>query len=370
MAYTGRATYDDSDSMHEDVSDLVTLLTPHETPFLNYIGDPLYPALQTKHEWLDEALNATTDALNEALDNSETDVDVDTGTVFRVGDIIQVDDELMLVSSISTNTLTVTRGYGSSTAATHADNTVVYVISNAALEGDTAPTSRETSRTRRANYTQIFTAKVDVSGTAIASNWIGVANEFEHQKELRMKEVLWELERAVLRGSTPGSSDVGSDTVRRSIQGIMFWFSTNTNNASSATLTKDLLDGYIRDAWSNGARGANLLMCNAFQKSKIDGFTTSATRYGPRDNLVRTYVDKYETSFGVFDVMLNHNVPTDEVWMLNTDLIKVLPLKGRSFFHKKLGDTGDNTMGQLIGEYTLELRNEAAHMRAYGLATS
>ena len=64
--------------------------------------------------------------LAEDLDNSETGIDVDDGTLFAVGDIIRIDIELMLVGSISTNTLTVTRGYLHSTAVVHSDNAPIY----------------------------------------------------------------------------------------------------------------------------------------------------------------------------------------------------------------------------------------------------
>src|SRR3990167_6610161 len=66
--------------------------------------------------------------LAEALDTSETGVDVTDGTLFNVGDGIQVENEIMLVTAIVTNTLTVTRAIQSTTAATHADTTDVYKI--------------------------------------------------------------------------------------------------------------------------------------------------------------------------------------------------------------------------------------------------
>jgi len=61
-----------------------------------------------------------TSTLAEALDNSETDVDVADGTQFATSQVIQIESEQMLIGSISTNTLTVTRGYAGTTAATHA----------------------------------------------------------------------------------------------------------------------------------------------------------------------------------------------------------------------------------------------------------
>ena len=66
--------------------------------------------------------------LNEALDITETAVDVDEGSQFSVNEMIQVDSEIMLITAISTNTLTVTRGYRDTTAATHADDSEIKTI--------------------------------------------------------------------------------------------------------------------------------------------------------------------------------------------------------------------------------------------------
>ena len=56
---------------------------------------------------------------NEAIDDSETAIDVDDGDLFKRGDLVRIDDEIMEVTSISTNTLTVIRGTHGSTASAH-----------------------------------------------------------------------------------------------------------------------------------------------------------------------------------------------------------------------------------------------------------
>ena len=61
----------------------------------------------------------------EALDGTETGVDVDDGDYFEVGDYIRIENEVMEVTSISTNTLTVVRGVQGSTKASHSDDTAV-----------------------------------------------------------------------------------------------------------------------------------------------------------------------------------------------------------------------------------------------------
>ena len=67
--------------------------------------------------------------LNEALDDNETAVDVDDETgITTTGDIILVDSELMTVTSTTDdNTLTLARGASGTTAATHSDNTRVFL---------------------------------------------------------------------------------------------------------------------------------------------------------------------------------------------------------------------------------------------------
>src|SRR5690606_33852313 len=78
----------------------------------------------TKVEWLEDTNVIFSTKLNEALDNSETDIDVSLGTgqFFRKGDIIGilpgtqtygVPVEKMMVQSVAGDTLTVVaRGFG------------------------------------------------------------------------------------------------------------------------------------------------------------------------------------------------------------------------------------------------------------------
>lgn len=65
--------------------------------------------------------------LNEALDISETGVDVDAGTDFALGQTLLVESEQMYVTGITTNTLTVVRGANGTTAATHANDSAVSI---------------------------------------------------------------------------------------------------------------------------------------------------------------------------------------------------------------------------------------------------
>src|SRR5204862_6830088 len=130
------------------------------------------------------------------------------------------------VSDVSGDDLTVVRNYGGSTNTTIQDNDVILIIGNAALEGAEAPDPRFTNRVRKSNYTQIFTATVEVSGSQLAAHSIGIDDEIDFQKQERLRELLRDLENCVINGQSPGSTPQGSSTVRRTMRGILASIST------------------------------------------------------------------------------------------------------------------------------------------------
>lgn len=69
----------------------------------------------------------------------------------------------------------------------------------------------------------------------------------------------------------------------------------------------------------------------------------------------------YESDFGICRVVLCRSVPAGTVLLLDSSRIDVMPLAGRSFHYKPLARTGDRESGMVVGEYTLEFRNENAH---------
>ena len=188
MPFTGKATYDAPNlaEIAEDVSDILGIVSPYETPLLNHLGDAPRAANSTIHEWLEDSLLPNFDHINDdTYSDASTDTSfvVDNGSRFQTGDLIQTDgsSEVMLVTGVSTNTLTVVRGYGSTTEEDIADNLKVNILGNAALEGADAPTARFSTRTRKKNYTQIFTAGVEVSGSQLAARKLAVADEMDYQ---------------------------------------------------------------------------------------------------------------------------------------------------------------------------------------------
>ena len=386
MAFTGKATYSGGSTLPEiaeDVSDLISIVSPYETPLLDHIGDPPRPAASTYHEWLEDTLLPNTDAIDDATwtdASADTTFGVDNADRFKVGDQVRPDasEELLLVTSVDTGAdeITVVRGYGGTTAENLADNQVLHILGNAALEGDDAPSIRFTDRTRNGNWTQIFTAAVRVSGSDLAVRKLSVADELDYQKQERLRELLRDLENTVVNGIAPSSTPQGSSTIRRSMNGIVPTLTTNTFEPgvggfpSDTSLTEAQLNLALRLTWEQASSRIDTIAVNGFQKRCINSFITSSRSYESSDTTLRDLVSVYESDFGVCRVILCRSVPADTVLLLDSSRIDVLPLAGRSFYYKPLASTGDFEAGEIIGEYTLEFRNENAHGKIIGMSTS
>ena len=388
MGYSGKATFAagaDLPELMEDVSDLVGIVSPFETPLLDYLGDPKRPAMSTVHEWIEDTLLPNTDTLNQTTFTPDatnaTSLTVANGTRFQIGDQVRPDasTEVMLITAIGGNTLTVVRGYGGTTRVALTNGRRLFILGNAALEGADAVNARFTNRVRKANYTQIFSATVEVSGSMRAARQHAVSDEVEYQKQERLRELLRDLESCVIAGTAAAASPQGATGVRRTMNGIIRQIATNQfqpntggipagGGAGSNELSEPVLNAALRLIWEQSQGKIDTIVVNGAQKRRINGFATGSRAYTPEDSKYRDLVSVYESDFGVCRVILSRAVPTDSMLLLDSSRISVMPLAGRSFAFKPLAATGDATAGQMLGEYTLEFKNENAHGVLRGLA--
>tara|TARA_Y100000310_G_scaffold58920_1_gene54236 strand:- start:303 stop:7325 length:7023 start_codon:yes stop_codon:yes gene_type:complete len=146
----------------------------------------------------DDIISESYSLLAEALDSSETGVDVDDVTEFAVGQVILLGSEQMKITAISSNTLTVTRGFNGTTAATHSDTTQVELLdhligisgydTSEVVVGDTLtiPTGSAGATQER---TVMYVASTYISFTAAPStDGITTANVIRNRTKLTEQE--------------------------------------------------------------------------------------------------------------------------------------------------------------------------------------
>ena len=236
MPFTGKTTYGAGASLPElaeDVSDIIGIVSPFETPLLDHLGDAKRPATSTVHEWVEDTLLPNTDQINQTVftpdPQNETDITVDNDDRFQVGDLVR-----------------------------------------------------------------------------------------------------------------PAGSD---------------------------ELTEEVLNAALRQIWEQSAGAVDTIVVGGAQKRKINSFISSSRAYDANDTRFTDLVSVYESDFGVCRVILSRWVPIDSALLLDSARIEIPPLAGRSFHFKPLAPSGDSSLGQVIGEYTMEFRNENAHGVLSALAT-
>lgn len=244
-----------------DLSKAILLLEPDSAPITVFLKS-IYnegrrvPAKDVKFSWHEDQLETRFDAVNNAggYNSSATSIVVDNGALFAAEDLIRVPrtGEVMSVTSISTNTLTVVRGFGSSTAAAVNDDEPIYIIGTAAEEGDVSQSPRSQNPTKYDNYTQIFKHSIAASASWLSSSNESSPHDWPYQVRKNMIEHLKDIEGAFLFGS-PGTSTGADGGPRRSTGGLLYYYTAN-NQAAGGTLDETEWETFLRTITRYGSK--------------------------------------------------------------------------------------------------------------------
>jgi len=373
MAFSGKAMYDAGVfgvETAEDVSPLVTMISPFETRLLDVLGDAPYPAFNIYHEWSEDALAPNSIVTSSAIasaSNAAVVVGIAAGDAnyLQQGTVLlsEGSGEYLIVEAIAGNSITLTRNVGAnSLCSSYNAGATFVVISDAAQEGADVSGDISRARPRKGNYCQIYKKDVIISGTVQAVRKVGgITSELDYQIQQRSREALRDLEKSVIRGignvtTVASMGGASNNWGGRTMQGL--WKTLRTNAQSVATLTESWLGNIIKAAWDRGARDLDLIVADANYKRVIDSWNATRIRTTPDDSTYRNLISEYESTFGMQQVVLSRWMPPNAAMILSSQRVKVLPLQGRSFAYVPIAPTGDSAKGMVIGEYTLETKNE------------
>jgi hypothetical protein len=295
----------------EDLSDVIYNISPTETPFMSSIGKT--KATATYHEWQTDSLAAA--------------------------------------------------------------------AANAVVEGDTASDITVTPTVRVGNRTQISSKTIKISGTMEAINKAGRKSEKAYQLAKVSAELKRDMEKALLNNTV---ASAGNATTARTLGGLQTWLNSNfvggTNgvagslgttarvSGTDAAFTEAMIKSAVKSAYTNGGT-PTILMTTPTQKVNISAFTgVAAQRYMAPSDKPTTIIgaaDIYLSDFGTLSVVPNRFMTADAgdsgevAFVLDPEYAAVAYL--RPFQTNELAKSGDADVTQLLVEYTLEVKNQAAH---------
>ena len=273
-------------------------------------------------------------------------------------------------------------GKTSATAVYHEwqkDSLAAVNTSNAVVEGAAASDATLSPTTRIGNRTQISAKTVKVSGTLETVNKAGRKSEKAYQLAKASAEIKRDMEAILLSNQVASAGDA---TTARTLGGLQAWLATNYSGGTSGTagasgttarvtgtdraFTQTILNTVIQSAYVAGG-SPTILMVTPAQKVVASTFAGIATRYKDIPSNVQASIiaaaDVFVSDFGTISIVPNRFIPNtdsdDVAFLLDPEMASVAYL--RPFQTNELAKTGDADVTQLLVEYTLEVKNEAAH---------
>lgn len=256
--------------------------------------------------------------------------------------------------------------------------------SNAQIEGDDSTADAATPTVRIGNRCQISKKVISVSGTQDAISKAGRKSELAHQIALKGKELKRDMEAIVTRNQ---ASVTGSASVARKLGSVESWLTTNDSrgaggsdggysasntvaatNGTQRAFTETLLKSVLQLCYSSGG-DPDIIMLGPVNKQNFSTFTGNATKTKEVDDKKTiAAVDVYVGDFGTLKVVPNRFQNDRTGLVLESDMWAIASL--RPFMIEDLAKTGDSNKKQLLTEYTLVCRNEAANGVIADLTTS
>ena len=260
------------------------------------------------------------------------------------------------------------------------DSLAAATLSNFAVEGATASDATMSPTTRIGNRTQIAQKTIKISGTLQSVDKAGRKSEKAYQLAKASSEIKRDMETSVLSNQIAANGD--SSTARK-LGGLQAWLNTNYSggtdgvagslgttarvNGTNRTFTEALLQSVVKSVYAAGGN-PKVLMVNPAHKQLVSAFTgIAAQRFMAPSNAPTTIIsaaDVYLSDFGAISIVPNRfmtstNSCDETAFVLDPDMAAIAYL--RPFQTNELAVTGDNESTQLLCEYTLEVKNQAAH---------
>lgn len=368
MATGTRTTLTDTTPQTRGIAPMIEMIDWVEAPLLNMLGINnsskfrLINWPNRKPEWLEDTMSPRSGTINEALDDSETGVDVQTGEgdYLKTGDIIKIEDELMYVVSVATDTATVTRGYGGTTAATHADDTVWKLSTIARLEGADATTGHTTVLSNPYNYTQILSEAVKVTGSEQADTKYGVDDTMAYHLSKLMGDGGKSGKLPILLEQTffDGRRSARTSSVASAMGGFEQYVTTNLTNLAGDALTRKSIEDLMESCYLAGGAPTKIVT-NSWLRRKISSFYEGLISTDRSEERGGSKITTVITDFGDIELVYSRWCPKDRLYLLEPD--KMGWLEYRPFSVIDRPSSGDYMLKEILGEYSFLLMNETAH---------
>lgn len=329
-----------------------------------------------KYEWEDFFAGSPLSSLASTPTNPTTDTSIAVasgdGKMFQPNDLIldRNTGEQMLVTAVSTDTLTVVRGWGTTNQGTSgtslASSDVIVLLANAWSEGSFSPIARSYNPTTAWNYCQIFKRAVENTGTNEEVEHYGNINKLSFQKQEEWYQYLVERSRAYYKGKRVEYTD-SDGKKKRTTAGLDSFITTNIFTRASFTYNHFM--DFAEMAYGYGGE-EKILICNPALATLIQKEVMAnkiSIDISPKTKEFGVNIKRLSTIHGDMDFMIDltmkdlYTLPTG--FALELPLIEEMILRPDVWKPNVQANDYDGRKDQILGECGLKVVSEQRHAK-------
>ncbi len=348
-----------------DLADILSTIVKDEPRFISNFKR-VEDATQQKHEWFEDQIAGRSVTVAGKVSSlvcpaSAGDIaKLKTGTLL----VVKNDSALFRVTAVdaenSAFTVALAAANGSSKTAPEAGD-VMNVISNPVAEGSNTGDGDESGITGEVeyNYTQIFRKDIILSGSALAVNVFGNAdNQLNRQTAFALQDLARDLNRVALFGRRVAVSSSASGEA-----GGLYAFGTGENALSidggNATLDSFIINDAAGKVLAEGGEPAQIL-CSPGQARVLSAEYSDKMQIVRSDDRRGAYVAVIvnATSGRAMNIMADPDMPDTDVWVVDPAGFGMSCLKGRAISDEDATPKGfDGIKRMALGELTFVFKN-------------
>lgn len=360
-----------------DISDDIAYYNPNSNPFFLLAQKASKKSvIDPKFVCLEKQMQPDFDAVNNAAGYAAGAVAivVDNGTYFKANDLVMVTrtGEIVLVTVVAANTLTITRSYGSVAAGAMVDNDELRRLGNAFEEGAAADTAKTIKTDEIYNYCQIHKTALTITNTVKNTTLYG-GDELTGRRKDAGIEHARKIETTLLFGQralvTTGTH------YKRMSAGILTFLTSNAVSIGGGLTEATFNDEFLRYVFTadKNMRQKRTCFVSALAGGQMNQWANGKIQLVPSDKTFGISVNRYLSFYGEVNIVLHPLLEgtTYQGYIIAVDLENVgyRHLSGRdtSLEIDITKDGTDKQTDQFLTECGLMVRLEGVHGYAYDI---
>jgi hypothetical protein len=324
------------------------------------------------------------------VDGSETAIDVTSGhgVRFQVNQTIALyeDDEagnpdfatreLMWVTAVNTDTLTVVRAQGGTSAGTFSSGASIELLASATPEGEDFVLSNNAYGVFYHNFFQtIQKGKRITEEGNVTPNWeFDSGNHIARLMKNAGMEAKRELEKSIIQGGKQQGTNAAGSAQRPSMMGGINDFIVeggHVTNLNNNPVTDFDIENEGKALWDSvGDEGAKKMLMSMNTARMLDGtFERFRTDGGLKDTSRSMLFKNFETRFGMFEIVPTRWVPEGIILGVNIDQLSIHPYEGMDWTEKEHSTDGAYIWRSIYGRFTLKCLAPETMWKIYNFDT-